>query len=213
MHGHIFLPGLACDVMDTPQFQRLRDLKQLGLTYLVFPGASHNRFEHSLGTAHLASSVFTHLYRLQGLELGAEKRDGAAVTLAGLCHDLGHGPFSHVFDSEFLPRRLGSAYASCGWSHEEMGAQMLDHLVDENYVDCTGEDHGPDLLARVKALVTSGHGGPPAAAGKGWLQEIVANGRNSVDVDKFDYLVRKTGAAALGRSPGEPRRATARTVG
>jgi len=190
VHGHVFLPGLACDVMDTPQFQRLRDLKQLGLTYLVFPGASHNRFEHSLGTAHLASSVFMHLYRLQGLELGAEKRDGAAVTLAGLCHDLGHGPFSHVFDSEFLPRRLGASYASSGWSHEEMGAQMLDHLVDENYVDCTGEDNGPDLLARVKALITSGHGGPPPAAGKGWLQEIVANGRNSVDVDKFDYLAR-----------------------
>ena len=67
---------------DTPQFQRLRDLKQLGLTYLVFPGASHNRFEHSLGTAHLASSVFTHLFRLQQKDLEAERADGDAVTIA-----------------------------------------------------------------------------------------------------------------------------------
>ena len=57
-------------------------MKQLGLTYLVFPGASHNRFEHSLGTAHLASSVFTHLFRLQQKDLEAERADGDAVTIA-----------------------------------------------------------------------------------------------------------------------------------
>ena len=57
VHGHIQLSSEAMSVIDTPHFQRLRDLKQLGSTYLVFPGASHNRFEHSLGVSHLAHSM------------------------------------------------------------------------------------------------------------------------------------------------------------
>ena len=210
---------------DTPQFQRLRDLKQLGLTYLVFPGASHNRFEHSLGTAHLASSVFTHLFRLQRKDLEAERADGDAVTIAvrvtptrlprprrtparalnrsllssssaqGLCHDLGHGPFSHVFDSEFLPRRFGSSYDPDAWCHEEMGASMLEYLIDANHLDLTAHGAPEDLVRRVQSLITSGHGprassqGAPGPA-KGYLKEIVANARNSVDVNKFDYIAR-----------------------
>jgi len=174
-------------VIDTPQFQRLRDLKQLGLTYLVFPGAAHNRFEHSLGTSHLASSVFTHLHRLQGRDLGSEARDGEAVALAGLCHDLGHGPFSHVFDNEFIPRRHGSQYDPSLWSHEDMSARMLEYLVDENNIDCSRG--GPDLVKRVNSLITSGHGAS-ASPMRGWKSEIVANARNSVDVDKFDYIQR-----------------------
>ena len=53
----MYFSGKLCDVIDTPQMQRLRELKQLGTAYYVFPGASHNRFEHSLGTPHLASNV------------------------------------------------------------------------------------------------------------------------------------------------------------
>ena len=182
---------------DTPQFQRLRDLKQLGLTYLVFPGASHNRFEHSLGTCHLANGVFTHLYRLQKDDLGVDRMDGEVVALAGLCHDLGHGPFSHVFDTEFLPRRLEGHYNAHMWSHEQMSADMLKFLVDENHLNVD-----EDIIKRVSDLITSGHTAPAAAGGASssatatvgrhpqFLRDIVANGRNSVDVDKFDYLER-----------------------
>jgi HD superfamily phosphohydrolase len=226
--------------VDTPEFQRLRDLKQLGLTYLVFPGASHNRFEHSLGTAHLGASVFAHLFRLQRADLEADAADGNVVALAvrlrwrlwlrgvpglarmfrlftrslthaqnapaaaspppqGLCHDLGHGPFSHVFDTEFLPRRFGSSYDPDAWSHEGMSADMLEYLVDQNHID-TASHGGTDLVRRVQSLITSGHrraslGAAAETSGgggakRGYLREIVANARNSVDVDKFDYIQR-----------------------
>lgn len=189
----------------------------LGLCLLCV-GASHNRFEHSLGTCHLANNVFTHLYRrvcsrtsahgsarspsppppvaarLQKDDLEADRSDGEAVALAGLCHDLGHGPFSHVFDTEFLPRRHGSQYDPDAWSHEAMSSSMLEYLVDENHIE-TASRGGSDIIRRVQSLITSGHtrrasqqGSDPP--GRGYLREIVANARNSVDVDKFDYIQR-----------------------
>jgi HD superfamily phosphohydrolase len=104
------------------QFQRLRAIKQLGTSYYVWPGASHNRFEHclglqlmapvysphltsSLGVAHLARLMAEHLQKSQP-ELGITPRDVQCVQLAGLCHDLGHGPWSHVWDSLFIPIAL-----------------------------------------------------------------------------------------------------------
>lgn len=91
IHGSMRLNPESTLIFDSRQFQRLRRLKQLGLTYMVFPGASHNRFEHSLGVAHLAQKFATHLYNVQRAELEIERRDLRLVELAGLCHDLGHG--------------------------------------------------------------------------------------------------------------------------
>ncbi len=72
-------------IVDTPQFQRLRDLKQLGTTYYVFPGASHNRFEHCLGVSHLAGKLLRTLNKGQP-EIQLNQRDIHLVTIAGLCH-------------------------------------------------------------------------------------------------------------------------------
>ncbi|XP_039460261.1 deoxynucleoside triphosphate triphosphohydrolase SAMHD1-like [Oreochromis aureus] len=114
IHGHIELHPLLVKIIDTPQFQRLRKIKQLGGGYYVFPGASHNRFEHSVGVGHLAGELVKALRAKQLEELEQEPstdseslindRDVLCVQIAGLCHDLGHGPFSHVFDGMFNPQ-------------------------------------------------------------------------------------------------------------
>jgi HD superfamily phosphohydrolase len=130
IHGLMKLDGIFAEVVDTPQFQRLRDLKQLGSAYFIFPGASHNRFEHSLGVAHL-SKIWANKFRTDQPELGCTERQVDLVGLAGLCHDLGHGPFSHVFDNEFIP----AVKPHTSWKHEEMSVKLLDHCIDMNSID------------------------------------------------------------------------------
>eukprot|EP00854_Cymbomonas_tetramitiformis_P008007 gene8007-9517_t len=108
-------------------------------------------------------------------ELEIDKIDIQAVAYAGLCHDLGHGPFSHVFENEFLSVRLaGQEFPK----HEENSAKMFDYLVDYNQLEIDA-----DVISRVKSLITSAeeeHGVMPKSwtHGKSFLREIVANGRN-----------------------------------
>jgi HD superfamily phosphohydrolase len=91
VHGYIELDGLALALIDTPQMQRLRWIKQLGLANLVYPGANHTRFEHSLGAYHLARALADHL------NLGDEEK--LKLGAAALLHDLGHGPLSHATET------------------------------------------------------------------------------------------------------------------
>ena len=88
VHGYVRLDDLAIDLVDTQEMQRLRWIKQLGLAHLVYPGANHTRFEHSLGSYHLAGLLSRHL--------GLDEADGTEIQAAALLHDIGHGPFSHV---------------------------------------------------------------------------------------------------------------------
>ena len=171
VHGHMYFPGLVCDAIDTPQVQRLRELKQLGTAYYVFPGSSHNRFEHSLGTCHLATNMYEGLRRSSGraVRQNLSHMDKLSIQLAGLCHDLGHGPFSHVFDNEFLPRRhAGWDPKNAAWNHEAMSADMFEWMVEDNHIDVDGE-----VVKRVRDLITSNDADAPAD--KKFLWDIVAN--------------------------------------
>jgi HD superfamily phosphohydrolase len=192
VHGHIELDPLMVKFIDTPQFQRLRYIKQLGGAYYVYPGASHNRFEHSIGVCYLAGQMVESLKSKQKLDI--DDKDVLCVKLAGLCHDLGHGPFSHLFEKVVKEFGIGD------WSHEEQSLKMFDHLIAENdnvrkvmEEKLPGEDDKKFIKALIRGLETGKvatveeHGRDQT---KRFLFEIVANKRNGVDVDKFDYFAR-----------------------
>lgn len=90
---------LVFDLLEHPWIQRLRRIKQLGLSYLVYPGANHSRFEHTIGTVHLVRQAIASL-RLKGHNISDEEAE--AVTVAILLHDIGHGPFSHVLENTLV---------------------------------------------------------------------------------------------------------------
>ncbi|KAJ8361305.1 hypothetical protein SKAU_G00178300 [Synaphobranchus kaupii] len=186
---------LLVKFIDTPQFQRLRNIKQLSGVYYVYPGASHNRFEHSIGVCHLAGQLVSLLSDRQP-DLQITKRDILCVKIAGLCHDLGHGPFSHLFDGKFIPEVLPGTK----WKHEQASKQMFDHMVNVNSLRPVMESHGlvcaEDLLFIKELIDSPQHQEQETWPYKGrteeksFLYEIVANKRTGIDVDKWDYFAR-----------------------
>ncbi|KAF5309219.1 hypothetical protein D9619_012736 [Psilocybe cf. subviscida] len=177
-HGNIKIYPHLQLFIDTPEFQRLRDIKQLGATTYVWPCTTHTRFEHSLGVAFLARKMATHLQTIHP-ELGISDRDIGCVEIAGLCHDLGHGPWSHVFDNLFIP----TALPGVSWKHEDGSEMMFDYLIRDNEVPMPKDDQN-----FIKALIAGEHSRTPGE--KVFLFDIIANKRNGLDVDKFDYLRR-----------------------
>ncbi|KHN00351.1 Protein SAMHD1 like [Glycine soja] len=137
---------------------------------------------------HIRDNVHGNILLEPGQELGIEHTDVLTVKLAGLLHDVGHGPFSHTFERGFLPLVLQGST----WSHEEMSVKMIDHIVDQHKIDLDSE-----LLKKVKEMITSSPG-HSSQREKRFLYDIVANGRNGIDVDKFDYIVRDSRACGLG---------------
>jgi len=97
VHGLMHLPAIVKAVVDTNIFQRMRQIKQLGICHYVYPGAVHTRFFHSIGTAFLAHELIKGLRHRQP-ELGVTDREAVCVLLAALCHDLGHPCYSHMFE-------------------------------------------------------------------------------------------------------------------
>lgn len=195
VHGHFEVHPLLVKIIDTPQFQRLRYIKQLGTCYFVFPGASHNRFEHSLGVGFLAGELVRQLQRRQP-DCMIEDKDVLCVEIAGLCHDLGHGPFSHFFDGVFIPLVTGNK----DWKHEHASVKMFEYLVEVNDLELEFQRYG--LFSVDLTFIKEQIAGPSEHCGnvcwpykgrpreKGFLYEIVANKRNGIDVDKWDYFAR-----------------------
>ncbi|WP_457555143.1 HD domain-containing protein [Candidatus Pyrohabitans sp.] len=126
IHGDIFLSGLELRIIDTPEFQRLRRIKQLGMSYLVYPSANHTRFEHSLGALHLAGRLAS--------RLGLSGEETALVRFAALLHDLGHGPLSHTSE-ELLARYLSTSHESI--TAETIKSSGIAEKLDEGGIDST----------------------------------------------------------------------------
>lgn len=134
IYNYIELDNFFWQFIDTPEYQRMRDIKQLGTIFYVFPGAIHNRFSHSLGVGHLCQQVMTHFQDSRNFkhENGYTicDQDVNNVVLAGLMHDLGHGVYSHLFDRQVVPKLFQRKGLKCNWEHEDASAMMLDYLVD-----------------------------------------------------------------------------------
>ncbi len=101
VYGFISVPyGILLELIDHPYFQRLRRISQLGLSSIIYPGATHTRFHHALGAYHLMTKALQTL-EMKGVELSSEEKEGACIAI--LLHDLGHGPFSHVLENILIP--------------------------------------------------------------------------------------------------------------
>jgi len=132
VHDHIQVAGVARDLLDTPEVQRLRHISQLGTVSLVYPSANHTRFEHSLGVYHLACKALEHL--------SVEGRQAERVHAAALLHDVGHGPFSHNLES--------LTYRRTGRYHDDVHDLLADGAVGEVLRD---HDLEPDRVADLVA--------------------------------------------------------------
>lgn len=165
IYGYVHVSEPEIDVIDTLPMQRLRRIKQLVFADYVYPGANHSRFEHSIGVMHLAGLLG------ESLPVEMPKEDVQKVRLAGLFHDLGHGPFSHTFE-QILMKKLNK-------THEDltpwiiMGTELKDILAK----------HG--FKADEVANLSVGRGNKE----KAFMNQIITS---SVDVDKMDFLVRDT---------------------
>jgi HD superfamily phosphohydrolase len=118
VYGFITIQSdLIYDIISHPFFQRLRYIKQLGLTDLIYPGALHTRFQHALGAMHLMGKVLENL-RTKGVEISDNEYESAQIAV--LLHDLGHGPFSHALEDSLLP----------GVRHESISYILMTELND-----------------------------------------------------------------------------------
>uniref|UniRef100_A0A3B3U3A5 Deoxynucleoside triphosphate triphosphohydrolase SAMHD1-like n=1 Tax=Poecilia latipinna TaxID=48699 RepID=A0A3B3U3A5_9TELE len=200
IHGSVELPPLLVKIIDTPQFQRLRNIKQLGGNSYVYPGANHTRFEHSIGVAYLAGELVKALRERQP-ELKITERDVLCVQIAGLCHDLGHGPFSHLYDGMFIPQMQPDVkqkwkvrnYFRFFFSnlHFCLKCVLLVTVSMKIFRFSRMLSKEPCLVELILLLLPAlkwaftGRG-----EDKSFLYDIVANKRNGIDVDKWDYFAR-----------------------
>jgi HD superfamily phosphohydrolase len=116
VYGFISIPGdLIFDIIEHPWFQRLRNIKQLGLTSFVYPGANHCRFQHCLGALHLMDTA---LQTLKSKDVKISRSEEEATMLAILLHDIGHGPFSHALEASII----------AGITHEDLSLLLMQKL-------------------------------------------------------------------------------------
>lgn len=175
IHGYIEIDELAIEIIDTMEMQRLRRIRQLGFSYLVYPGANHTRFEHSLGTYHLMTVLLD--------TLGVSKEEEKELLVASLIHDVGHGPYSHV--TEPVIKKF------TGKSHEDIEDVIFEPVKEKNKeakspattIAEVLEEHRMDkrkIMVYIK--------GEKAGHEDEMDFSKILNGE--IDVDKMDYLVR-----------------------
>ena len=190
VHGFITLDTPERAVLDSPPVQRLRHVHQLAMEYLVYPGATHKRFEHALGVMELAGRVYDVITRNDLVsdtvrnslpEVSNEAQKGywrRVVRMAALCHDIGHLPFSHAAEEELLPE---------GITHEHMTVA----LIQSDQMQQIWHSLIPPLTTEHILKLSVGKRYLPNLSFTPWeelLSEIIVG--NAFGVDRMDYLLR-----------------------
>lgn len=187
VHGFIHFNALESLLIDTEVFQRLRYIHQLGISYMVYPGGTHTRFEHSLGTMHLAAQIFDKIARDEDREYWRQ-----VLRLAALCHDLGHLPFSHVAESRLLGKAgheewtlniIESDYLTPVWKEAERlfpGFPVAEHVTKLSL--------GQEKLQSIRPECTF------SETERIYSQIVTGDFFGS---DRIDYLLRDAGATGL----------------
>ena len=174
IHGFIKLSKKEKRLIDTQVFQRLRRIRQLAMTFLVYPGAVHTRFDHSIGVMHIAGRICQRLQELNPARVSEEDVD--RVRLAALLHDVGHGPFSHV--SEHILKKCAPSDADTG--------QILEKIHEKITVDIVESDPQIDEILNEdeRRFVIDMIQGQEAWD---WRCDVVSS---ELDADKMDYRLR-----------------------
>lgn len=168
IHGFVSITYLAQQIIDTSEFQRMRDIKQLGTTYFVFPSATHTRFEHSIGVYYLCDLILNKIKNNQPT-LNIKKKFIELIKIAGLVHDIGHGPFSHLYDNYIVDTK-----------HENRSKEIFKKMVVKYKLQLS--------LEEVNFICNCID--PPQKEIYKWYYQIVSNKINHIDVDKIDYILR-----------------------
>lgn len=202
IHGNIIIDDLAKRIINTEEFQRLRSIKQLGCCNYVFPSAVHTRFEHSLGVYHL-SKKYIQILNTDGQ---FTEEDIKCITIGALIHDIGHGPYSHLFDEVICTQNQ----SGIPQDHEYRSINLLKHMNKKYGLEFSENDITKiDKIIYPKKRLNSWRwcinkeepfSGELSSAlkrqnkvlekeGKNYIYQIVSN-NNGIDVDRFDYIMR-----------------------
>jgi len=192
VHGSIKVEEPLLSILETPEVQRMSNIRQLGLNYLVFPGANHTRLEHSLGVSHLAGII--------GKNLNLKDDEIILLKIAGLLHDIGHAPFSHTLENYIIEKT--------GKNHMEIGNEIIKGKLDivgkdfmeRKRIDEILNESGIDV-STITNIIYSKHNYPQTTLfqeekdEKFYLKNIISG---DLDADQLDYLMRDSHYTGVG---------------
>lgn len=176
IYGHIRVPWLCVKFMDVPEFQRLRRVRQLGMSHFAYPSAVHTRFEHCLGVMHLCGKMVDYLKSYVDIS----DRVKELIQLAGMYHDIGHFAYSHMFDSFLKKSNIQDPEIMKLHDHEDRSIYFLRKV--NSRIKLLNDEEEQFVVNAIMGKIPDGH--------LPYLYQIVCNKECGVDVDKMDYLYR-----------------------